>query len=927
MVERERETRRRRIDPRLQAAKWECVPYRVDVGLDAHRRAAVEEYPTATGPADYVLCDDGLALGVVEAKRQAVGPRSVLTQAERYARGFPDGTLDFDGYRVPFLYSTNGEVIHFRDARHPRNRSRPVVGFHTPAALRDLLDRDFDAACERLRRAPVDERYLRPYQVEAIGEIERRIADRVRAMLVPMATGTGKTRVAVAQVERLLRSGVARRVLFLVDRRALAAQAVQTFRSYEAEPGLKFHQVYELYSQRFQQGDLAEGETFDPTVLPEGHLTDPRPGTTYVYVCTIQRMARYLFGARAAVLTDDPDGNPSGDEPPEEDADRLDIPIHAFDVVIADECHRGYTAQETSVWRDTLDHFDAIRIGLTATPAPHTMAYFGEAAFRYPYERAVQEGHLVDYDAVSVTSDVRLQGVFLREGEFVDMVDPETGERATSQIEDERHFTANEVERAVTSPDSNRRIVQEIRQYVQEHERRYGRFPKTLVFAANDLPHTSHADQLVDTFRDVFGLGEGFVRKITGRVDRPLQAIREFRNRPDPHVVVTVDLLSTGVDVPDIEFIVFLRPVRSRILFEQMMGRGTRRGERHPDKANFVVFDCFGGTLLRRFRQATGVTLDRPVRATRPIADVIEDVWQNRDRAYNVRCLVKRLQRIDRSMGGDARELFSAFLPAGDVGAFAAALPDRLAADFTGTMTLLRDPDFQRLLVDHPRAPRSFLVASEHHDRVDSGWLIRAGTGGEHRPDDYLRAFARFVREHADDVRAIRIVLDQPGKWSTEVLRELRDALLGAPERFSDERLQHAHRAVHDKPLVDLISAVRHAVAATSPLLTAGERVAEAVRRVTDGHDLTDEQRTWMDRIEGRLHTDLSIGRDDFDDMPELARHGGWSRADRAFGGRLDGWLADLNTAVAAAGTGAVDATPAGGRLAGGSHRASTGRP
>ena len=244
-----------------------------------------------------------------------------------------------------------------------------------------------------------------------------------------------------------------------------------------------------------------------------------------------------------------------------------------------------------SIWRNTLDHFDAIKIGLTATPAAHTMAYFENLVYRYEYERAVREGYLVDYDVVTVKSDVRMNGVFLKEGEQVDQVDPETGARQLDLLEDERTFDATEVERKITAPDSNRKILEEIKRYADEHEREYGRFPKTLIFAANDLPHTSHADQLVDQARDVFGRGDAFVAKITGRVDRPLQRIREFRNRPNPGIVVTVDLLTTGVDIPDLEFIVFLRPVKSRILFEQMLGRGTRKGEQLP-----------GQVALRRLR-------------------------------------------------------------------------------------------------------------------------------------------------------------------------------------------------------------------------------------------------------------------------------------------------------------------------------------
>ena len=188
-----------------------------------------------------------------------------------------------------------------------------------------------------------------------------------------------------------------------------------------------------------------------------------------------------------------------------------------------------------------------------------------------------------------------MHGIFLKEGEEVGIVDSQTGTKKLDFVEDKRQFDATEVEAKITSPDSNRKILEEIKKYAADHEERYGRFPKTLIFAANDLPHTSHADHLVDIARDVFGRGDSFVAKITGSptVDRPLQRIREFRNRQQPGIVVTVDMLTTGVDIPDLEFIVFLRPVKSRILFEQMLGRGTRKGEHFPDKSHFVVFDCF----------------------------------------------------------------------------------------------------------------------------------------------------------------------------------------------------------------------------------------------------------------------------------------------------------------------------------------------
>lgn len=853
----------------------------------------IEEWETQNGPADYALASPAHVLAVVEAKKLSLGPQNVLTQAERYAKGATQNPFNFDGYRVPFLYATNGEVTWFHDVRHAQNRSRPVATFHTPGALSDFLSRDFGAELNRLQQLPPDPTYLRAYQMEAVDAVEAALADRKRAMLVAMATGTGKTRWAVNQTYRLLKSGAARRVLFLVDRRALAAQAVRSFRSYEPEPGLKFHQIYELFSQRFQQEDFGEDERFDPSVLPERYLTDPQPGTTFIYVCTIQRMARYVLGAQAAIGPDD-------ETPDPEAPDRLDIPIHAFDTVIADECHRGYTSQEVSVWRQTLDHFDAVKIGLTATPAAHTTSYFSEVVFRYPYERAVREGYLVDYDAVKVSSEVRLQGVFLREGERVGLIDPESGAQALDQMEDERQFEPSEIERVVSSPDSNRRIIEEIKRYALEHEDRYGRFPKTLIFAANDVPHTSHADQLVRLCRDVFGRGESFVQKITGRVDRPLQRIREFRNRPEPHIVVSVDLMSTGVDIPDIEYLVFLRSIQSRILFEQMMGRGTRLGERFPDKSHFVVFDCFGGTLLERFKDATGITAEPPAKPTRPISEVIEDIWQNRDRDYNIRCLTKRLHRIDKEMSGEARDLFAAFIPDGDLARYAKSLPKQLASDFSQTMKLLRDEAFQNLLVTYPRPPKRFFIAEESQDNVSSEWLIRAGIGEEYRPEDYLTAFTRFIRENPGHVEAIRILLDRPRDWSTAALQELHEKLAVVPERFTLDRLEKAHRLTYHKALVDIISMVKHAAEDTSPLLTAPERVEAAIRSVTAGKSLTPPQHKWLARIREYLSVNLALDREAFDLNPVFADHGGWRRADRDFDGKLDELICEINAAVAA---------------------------
>jgi type I restriction enzyme, R subunit len=879
-------TRKRRIDPLLDAAGWP----RLKSGSTPLHPCRTEEEETANGPADYALWLNGHIVAIVEAKKLAVSPQGVLVQAERYARGLRGGNYDFDGLRVPFLYSTNGQTIRFHDVRHPLNRSRTTARFHTPDALRDLLARDQDAAWARLLANPNANPRLRYYQKEANAAVEQAIADRKRQMLLAMATGTGKTFTLVNQVFRLLEAKAATRVLFLVDRRALAAQAVREFASFDAAPGLKFDKVYEVYSSRFQRDDFDEDDKFDPKILPTSYLTDPQPGHQFVYVCTVQRMAINLFG-RGAIFD-------TGDEDADEDADKLNIPIHTFDVIIADECHRGYTAHELSCWRDTLDHFDAVKIGLTATPAKHTTSYFQHLVYRYDYQQALRDGHLVDYDVVKVRSDVRMHGLFLKEGEQVEAVDAGSGAKQLDLLEDDRHFDSAEIEAKITAPASNRKIIEEVKGYALAHEQERGRFPKTLIFAVNDLPHTSHADQLVDICRDVFGRGEAFVQKITGKVDRPLQRIREFRNRPNPSIAITVDLLSTGVDIPDLEFIVFLRPVKSRILFTQMLGRGTRKGLRFTDKSSFTVFDCFDGSLLAYFKNSTDMTPDFPAAPGRTIKEIVEDIWNNRDRDYNIGCLVKRLHRIDKQMSGEARDDFAAFIADGDLARYARELPKSLRANFAEVMTTLRDPRFQDLLLTYKRPPRVFYIAADADDTVASSLLLRAD-GEEYKPEDYLAAFARFVKENPEHIEAVRILLDRPSDWSTAALSELRQKLRQS-RKFTPENLQKAHALHYHRALVDVISMVKHAADGQQPLLTAAERVGRAFQKITAGLTFTPEQQKWLDHIRVHLIENLSIDREDFELVPVLTREGGWSAARRVFGERLEPLLHQLNEAIAA---------------------------
>ncbi len=377
------------------------------------------------------------------------------------------------------------------------------------------------------------------------------------------------------------------------------------------------------------------------------------------------------------------------------------------------------------------------------------------------YERAVREGYLVDYDAIAIKSDITIKGVFLEEGEEVGLIDTRTGQLSFESLEDERELPAPTTEIDWSAPDRNRKIVQEINRYLLDQEQQLGHFPKTLIFAQNDIEHISHCNSIVRIMRDEFNRGDDFVQKITGSpsVDRPLQRIREFRNRQNPGIVVTVDMLSTGVDVPRIENIVFLRPVKSRILFEQMMGRGTRLcPEIH--KTHFTVFDCFDGTLLEYFRKITDITAEAPVKITKTIRDIVQAIANNEDLEYNIRVLGKRLHRISKNITQEGRGQFN-YVIGCDLNNFAKNLHQRLEQQWEQTINILQSEAFLDLCENYPRPKKKFLRADTAEDYVSSRIIFRAKDGRELGPKDYLQEFEKFVKENPEHIEALEILIQE----------------------------------------------------------------------------------------------------------------------------------------------------------------------
>lgn len=496
------------IDKQLMRAGW------ADLNEEDRDTGFKREYPTKSGPVDYALLVKGEVLGVVEAKKEGKDAYAALTQAKRYAEDISTGK-SYGRFGVPFVFAANSEEVWFQDVRPEAPRERKLRNFHRPDGLDMFLETDYEEAKWWLENTPVTDSDpdLWDNQREAIESIEQGLVDNKRRMLVQMATGTGKTRMACAETYRLLKSGYANRVLFLVDRNNLGRQAESAFKNYDVGPAMKMSDVYIV--------DRVENGVF--------------PENADIVVSTLQSMYSLL-----------------------EDHDEIDIPQDAFDFVISDESHRSIYGD----WRVVLNHFDALQLGLTATPATHTLSYFNENwVYKYGYWEAVDDGHVVPYETYRIQTGITMEGLYY-EGE---------------------EYDPGDLENKITVPSTNRTIAEEFRKNSGDDE-------KTLIFAKND----QHAIQLEKIFREVYSdKDDRYVKKITYTTDKPDDWVRRFRNQKYPKVAVTVDMISTGVDVKPIENIIFVRPTRSAVLYNQMIGRGTRTCD-EIGKEKFTIYDCIG---------------------------------------------------------------------------------------------------------------------------------------------------------------------------------------------------------------------------------------------------------------------------------------------------------------------------------------------
>ncbi|MFE9790000.1 DEAD/DEAH box helicase family protein [Nocardia salmonicida] len=533
----EAQTRRDLIDLMLHESGW---------ALDQKRD---REFPVAGMPegkngfVDYVLWGaDGLPLAVVEAKKTSVDAVAGQQQAKLYA-----DCLEQKFARRPVIYYSNGFEHHFwDDLRYP---PRDVSGFHTRDELELLVTRR--TSMKSLAEFPVPQEIAgRPYQEEAIRAVTERFEiENQRAALLVMATGSGKTRTVVALADMLMRANWIKRVLFLADRKALVKQAVGAFK------------------------------THLPDSSPVNLLTDKNTEAR-VYVSTYPTMMG---------LIDEKDG-----------ATKRFGPGY-FDLVVIDEAHRSVYQK----YRHIFQYFDSLLLGLTATPKDevdfNTYTLFnletGVPTNDYSLDQAIADKFLVRPRAVNVPLAFPLQGI-----RYADLSDDE--KKRYESIDWGDDVPEDEIPDVVAAEAVNKWLfnidtVDKVLETLMTHGHRVAggdRLGKTIVFAKNER----HAQFIAERFDVNYPEFKGsFARVITHSVSHSQDLIDKF-SQPDqePHLAISVDMLDTGIDVPEVVNLVFFKPVRSKSKFWQMVGRGTRlRPDLYgpgQDKTDFFVFDVCG---------------------------------------------------------------------------------------------------------------------------------------------------------------------------------------------------------------------------------------------------------------------------------------------------------------------------------------------
>jgi type I restriction enzyme R subunit len=527
-----------------------------------------------------------------------------------------------------------------------------------------------------------------------------------------------------------------------------------------------------------------------------------------------------------------------------------------------------------------------VKVGLTATPALHTTEIFGKPVFQYSYREAVIDGFLVDHDPpVQIVTELAEDGMHWEAGEQVVMYESKTGTTELVELADEVSMEIESYNKRVITKSFNEVVCEELVKHIDPSFE-----GKTLVFCATD----AHADMVVDILKAALqkqygSVEDNAVLKITGSADKPLQLIRRYRNERLPSIVVTVDLLTTGVDVPSICNLVFLRRVKSRILYEQMLGRATRLCP-EIEKESFRIFDAVElYSALESFTSMKPVVAKPKISFAQLTTELLSQKGKTEAQQEIKDQFVAKLQRKKQRIQGEALEHFEAVAQV-SLDTFLEQVhkqsPEELAE------WLSSHPKVSELL-DRSTGEKQTLLVS---DKVDSLREVRVGYGETDKPEDYLEGFSRFLHDNMNQLPALLTVLQRPRDLTRQELRELRMELDAAG--YTERKLQTAwHQMTNQDIAASIIGFIRQQ-ALKEDLIAYEERVEAAIKHILSSRQWTTPQKKWLKRIGKQINANTVVDRAALDTGEFRQQAGGFDRLNKVFDGKLEEILADVNEAL-----------------------------
>ena len=902
------------IDEKLEMSGW-IVQNVNQLNLGAALGVAVREFPTNTGPVDYALFIDGELVGVIEAKKRSFGENITVVeeQSARYA------TSSFkwinSDYTIRFAYEATDKLIKFTDYKDIKYRSRVVFSFHRPEHLKSLLQAS-DTIRNNMKHFPVlDTTGFRECQINAINNMDVSFADNRPRALVQMATGAGKTFTAITEAYRLLKYGKMNRILFLVDTKSLGEQAEREFLAYTPNDDTRsFSQLYGV--RRLKNSYI--------------------PNDVQICISTIQRMYSILKEEDLDESTEEESFNEyvtADSKAPKEVVYNEKYPPEFFDCIIIDECHRSIY----NVWQQVLTYFDAFLVGLTATPDKRTFAFFNEnVVSEYRREQAIIDGVNVGEDIFIIETEVSQKGghILKRVIEYRDRL---SREKRWEQMDEDLDYDKNKLDRDVVNPSQIRTVIKTFKEnlFTSLFPRRK-EVPKTLIFAKTD----SHADDIINIVREEFGEGNEFCKKITYSAENAESTLSSFRNDYYPRIAVTVDMIATGTDVKPLECLIFMRDVRSKNYFEQMVGRGTRTigvddlqkvtPSATENKDHFVIVDAVGVTKSKKSETRS---LER--KPTVSMKELMMNVALGDKSEDTLTSLANRITRLDKQMTEKEHKEFkkNIGLPARDIANnLLNAFDEDVIAEKANSLVLSGVPTkkdmktAQKELLDEATKPfynpdnRDFIenIRRSHDqviDTVNLDSVVFAGFDSqrEENADKVITSFKEFIEENKDEIIALRIIYNESYKDRPMMIEQLKSLYEKLKKKnITIDRLWDCYSIKFtDKvkrgtvaQLTDLISIIRFEIGAMDELTSFADRVNANFKEWTfeknAGYSqFTEEQMEWLRLIKDHIISSLSILDEDLDYTP-FDHKGGLLGFYEAFGDNYKNILNEMNVELVA---------------------------